>query len=156
MDPFEINEIEKSVNMLIASTLSGDALGRAEASILVAAIGAPALNCLAGKLEIALRECDSNVAIALSMAITDIWGLHKFDPLVPKSKEKVRTLVSRCPPFMEPEIKMVLHDLRQALGQKPGTRAPTRFLDGPGALYANISVAIDRQKNVRAFPICRN
>ena len=155
MDPFEIKEIEKSVNLLIASVLKNDVLGNAAASISVAAIGAPALNCLACKLEIALREQDSRVAIALSMAITDIWGLHRFDPLVSKSKEKMRTLLSHCP-RMKPEINMVLYDLRQAMGQKAITHASALFLKGPDARYENISTAIDRQRNVRGFPVCKN
>ena len=151
----DINEIEWPVNWLIYSVLKNDVVGKGESSMYVVSIGAPALNCLTRKLEVALLDYDSNVVSALGTAITDIWEMDKCNQAVSNNKEKVRTLVSRCP-SMTPQINKVLNELRQAIGQKPTAHASTLFLSGLGASYANISAVIDGQKNVRRFPICKN
>ena len=155
MDSSEIKEIENAVNMLIMSAVKDDGLGRCASSLQVSVIGAPALNYLTRNLEIALRERDSPVVIALSMAITDIWELNGKSPLVSKNKEKMRTLISRCPRIL-PEIDLVLHDLRQALKPGASTHASEVFLRGPRPKHENMCAAMDKQKNVLRIPVCKN
>jgi len=151
MGPFEIKEMEKSINTLIAFARKGDVLGRGAYSIYVVAIGAPALNYLTRKLDLALLELEPNVALTLSRAIVNIWETDAHSPLVAKSREKVRALLSHYPPKITPSITHALSELRQSLGVKPCAHASERFLAGPG-----VFVSISGKKNMPRITICRN